>query len=155
MPEPDYCAFCDLDSIADRTIRVGEHIVSFISKPAYCQGQALVIPRRHISTLAELLPEESLELMQEAGRIAGLLDTGFGAEIHQKFAPAQPENGIKMKHLHFHIVPKLEEDKCFMSLWALMTSMFLQMTRSLSTSAYYVNHLSVSYNALKTGGILI
>lgn len=113
MTEIDPCAFCDIESLSDRTIRIGVHTVSILSKPAYRPGQALVIPMRHISTLEDLQPAESIELLREAGRIASLLDAGYGAEIHQKYAPKQPKNGIKMEHLHIHVVPKFETDAVF------------------------------------------
>lgn len=63
--------------------------------------------------MSELSDSESSEIMRELGRLSGLLDSGYGAGIVQKHQPQQAENGIKMRHLHFHVFPRIEKDALF------------------------------------------
>jgi len=104
------CPFCDEKEIGWRTIRQAEGSRSFVSNPRFREGQILVIPNRHLTTLAELDSTESTEIMREVGRLGLLLDKGFGTGVMQKYQPLQTENGIKVNHLHFHVFPRLEEE---------------------------------------------
>ena len=84
--------------------------MSFASVPQFRPGHVLVVPRRHIESASELLPEESAALMAEIGRLSALLDEGFGYGMMQKFQPTQAENGIKMNHMHVHLFPRQEHE---------------------------------------------
>ncbi len=110
MKSPEVCAFCDHQSLEERTIANGRHILSIVSRPRFRPGHSLVIPRRHIETLAELNEQESLEMMKEIGRLSLLLDRGFGSGVMQKYQPRQLENGIKVNHLHVHVFPRYSEE---------------------------------------------
>jgi diadenosine tetraphosphate (Ap4A) HIT family hydrolase len=104
------CAFCDHANLEEQIIRLGSHSLSVISNPRFRPGQSLVIPNRHVTTVAELNPDESTEVMAELGRLSLVLDEGFGTGIMQKYQPRQAENGIKVNHLHFHVFPRHEEE---------------------------------------------
>jgi histidine triad (HIT) family protein len=110
MTETVNCVFCDEQEIGWRTIRHREHSRSFVSNPRFRAGQSLVIPNRHLETVAQLNPEEASEIMIELGRLALILDQGFGSGIMQKYQPRQAENGIKVNHLHFHVFARLENE---------------------------------------------
>jgi diadenosine tetraphosphate (Ap4A) HIT family hydrolase len=69
-----------------------------------------VIPKRHITTLAELTAEEGAAIMTELGRLSHALDAGYGTGVMQKYQPLQAENGIKVSHLHFHVFPRYEDE---------------------------------------------
>ena len=105
------CAFCDDNIDNERRIRIGRHFFSIVSKPWFRPGHSLVIPKRHITTIAELWPKESAEIMNEIGRLSLLLDHGHGSGMMQKYQPEQNENGIKMTHLHFHVFGRLENEE--------------------------------------------
>ncbi len=111
MTNIDTCDFCTLaPPTGDRVIRSNDLIASLVSNPSFRADQCLVIPRRHIETLDELTDEEAVAIIRELGRLAKILDTGFGSGIIQKFQPAKVENGITMKHLHFHVLPRIAEE---------------------------------------------
>jgi len=40
-----------------------------------------------------------------------MLDEGFGTGVMQKYQPLQPENGVKVNHLHFHVFPRREQEQ--------------------------------------------
>ncbi|HSW75196.1 MAG TPA: HIT family protein [Candidatus Saccharimonadales bacterium] len=110
MPIKPECPFCNTVPLEKRTIRVGELCRSIVSVPRFQEGHCLVIPNRHITTVAELEPNESVEIMQELGRLSVALDKGYGTGIMQKYQPLQPDNGVKVSHLHFHVFPRLAEE---------------------------------------------
>lgn len=105
------CEFCNPDKLKWRTINTGDNFISIVSKPCFREGHCLVIPRRHIQSPYELSKEEGPEIMEELGRLGKLLDRGYGTGIIQKYMPLQSENGVKMNHLHFHVFPRLENEK--------------------------------------------
>lgn len=105
------CDFCvPTGEMRQRVVREGEHAYSMVSNPSFRAGQTLVIPKRHFFEITEAEPEEILEITREIGRLAGLLDTGCGYEILQKYQPKKPDDGIKRSHFHFHVVPRLPGD---------------------------------------------
>lgn len=106
------CAFCSIDQEqeSERIIQINDIFASFVSNPSFRDGQCLVVPRRHVTQIHELNPDEAATIMGEIGRIGMLLDQGFGTGVMQKHQPTQPENGIKVSHLHFHVFPRQEEE---------------------------------------------
>lgn len=106
------CDFCHPTlEMNSRTVRETEHAFSLVSNPSWRDGQTLVVPKRHITEVGELDDKESVEVLRELGRLAKLLDEGYGYGIAQKYQPTQEENGIKMNHLHFHVFPRFENEK--------------------------------------------
>jgi ATP adenylyltransferase len=105
------CVFCEPSDLEERIIRRGRHCLSIVSNPWFRAGHSLVIPERHIATIAELRPDESVAIMAEIGRISLILDDGFGTGLMQKYQPLQSENGIKVNHLHFHIFPRQKDEE--------------------------------------------
>lgn len=85
-------------------------MTSFVSRPWFRNGHCLVIPNRHIVTLAELEDTESAAILAEVGRLAVALDKGYGTGMMQKYQPLQDENGIKVNHLHVHVFPRNESE---------------------------------------------
>lgn len=104
------CAFCDVNTLSWRTIRINELFLSVVSVPNFRDGHCLVIPRAHVTKPQELNREQGSEIMQELGRLSVALDEGFGSGIMQKYQPLQPENGTKMNHLHFHVFPRMADE---------------------------------------------
>jgi len=104
------CDFCDTKDVDWRIIRTNKLVYSCVAKHWFTPNDCLVIPIRHVTKPSDLTPEEGTEVMLELGRLSSLLDKGFGTGIMQKYQPLQPENGIKMNHLHFHVFPRLEND---------------------------------------------
>lgn len=104
------CVFCDPSNLEGKIVRHEPHFISFVSTPWFRAGHSLVIPTRHVTTIAELDPDESAAIMIEIGRISAALDDGFGTGIMQKYQPLQAENGIKVNHLHFHIFPRRKDE---------------------------------------------
>lgn len=110
MSSVNECAFCTPEQLDWRTITSDSFMRSFVSNPQFRPEQCLVIPNRHITEVGQLMQAEGAAIMHELGRLSTLLDRGFGTGIMQKFQPLQPDNGIKVSHLHFHVFPRIEEE---------------------------------------------
>lgn len=110
MSELNICDFCNPEEMEWRTVRKATSSRSFVSNPSFRSGQCLVVPDRHVTTLEELNESEASEIMLEIGRLAGILDKGYGSGVMQKYQPKQAENGIKVNHLHFHVFPRIEDE---------------------------------------------
>lgn len=111
MTNPENCAFCDTSNLEWRLISEEELLVSFVSRPWFRPGHCLVVPKRHITTPAELESGEAATIMKELGRLATKLDEGYGSGIMQKYQPLQAENGVKVSHLHFHVFPRTANEE--------------------------------------------
>lgn len=97
------CTFCHTEQIKQRIIRSNDHCTTIVPKHWFRQRCALVIPRRHIERIEEMIEDECIAIMLEIGRLSASLDLGYGSGLMQKYQPTQMENGIKMSHLHFHV----------------------------------------------------
>jgi histidine triad (HIT) family protein len=108
------CVFCDHDRIVaagSAVIRNQNLFLSFTSNPGFRDGHVLVIPRRHVEKIDKLTDDESAAIMAEIGRLSKLFDCGFGTGLMQKFQPTQSENDVKVNHLHFHVFPRVENER--------------------------------------------
>lgn len=105
------CVFCEPSDMEKRVIRYRRYFFSVVSNPWFRAGHSLVIPERHITTIAELHPDESAAIMAEIGRLSLLLDDGHGTGLMQKYQPLQTQNGIKVNHLHFHVFPRQKDEE--------------------------------------------
>lgn len=105
------CPFCD----KDQPIRENELAKVFLSDPHKVPGHVLVMPKRHIEKPWELTPEELqacfelIFLVQQ--RFIGKLGEGF--DIRQSYWPFMDPNGLKAKHILFHVIPRSAGDYLF------------------------------------------
>jgi len=112
------CPFCDFSSpdIADRIIKRGKSSYSVVAKHWMKPNHCLAIPYRHIQDASQLTAAEAAEMVVELGRIGNLIDQGYGYEIRQKYAPKTPDGEVKQSHLHFHVIPRTQNDGVFAEL---------------------------------------
>lgn len=103
------CPFCDS---TDRVLKQNEHAQVILSNPRKVPGHFLVIPKRHVEKPWELKPEELSAIFEliffVEQRIIGKL--GEGANIRQNYLPFIDENQVKVNHVHFHVIPRSNND---------------------------------------------
>lgn len=90
--------------------------VALLNRYPYANGHLLLAPSRHISDIADLLPEESAALFALVQQSVAILRNhlspdGFnvGLNLGTVAGAGQPE------HLHFHVVPRWQGDHNFMT----------------------------------------
>ncbi|MEN8188258.1 MAG: HIT domain-containing protein [Thermodesulfobacteriota bacterium] len=93
--------------------------VVLLNRFPYSNGHLLVAPRRHIADLSALTTDEAAALMILLGRCSDILDDCLnpdGCNIGLNLGSAAGA-GID-DHLHFHVVPRWQEDHNFMTVVA-------------------------------------
>ena len=104
------CLFC---LIAARTrgaaiVFEDQHLLAFLDHRPLFPGHCLLIPKRHIETLADLPADEIAPLFAAAQRLSGAMEEGLGAE--GSFVAVNNRVSQSVPHLHVHVVPRKRKD---------------------------------------------
>jgi len=115
---PTECIFCDAHQSADAELTVfrGQHAFVILNLYPYNNGHLMVVPNRHVNTLALLTGEEQQELMALTRLSEIVLTDAFhphGLNVGINLGKAAGA-GIE-RHLHVHLVPRWEGDTNFMT----------------------------------------
>ncbi|HEX5758282.1 MAG TPA: HIT family protein [Thermoanaerobaculia bacterium] len=107
------CVFCEVvrGEREAAVVLADEGHVAFLDHKPLLHGHCLVVPRRHVETLAELAPQEVGPLFAAVQRLARAVEAGLEAEgvfiaINVKISQSVP-------HLHVHVVPRWKGDGLF------------------------------------------
>jgi ATP adenylyltransferase len=117
--DPSECVFCAaLESEAGRALVLYEGRTCYIilNLYPYNGGHLMVVPRRHIATLAGLTPPELSELA-ELTRLAemALTEAYTPQGLNLGMNLGRPAGAGIVDHLHVHVVPRWSGDTNFMS----------------------------------------
>lgn len=109
MSDVQNCPFCDSK---DPILKENEHAIVILSNPRKVPGHLLVLPKRHIEQPWELTHEELTDIFDliffVEQRIVGEL--GEGVDIRQNYRPFKQQDNLKVNHVHFHIIPRSDND---------------------------------------------
>jgi histidine triad (HIT) family protein len=104
------CIFCQIaaGSLTAHTIYQDQHSVGFLDKSPLQFGHVLLIPKKHIVTLADLPNGQISMFFGAAQRLSLAVERAMEAEgtflaINNKVSQSVP-------HLHIHIVPRRKGD---------------------------------------------
>ncbi len=115
------CIFCDFATAAPAAFR--EKLVLLVQPGAlvclnrypFAAGHLLVAPRRHVSALGELPPEEYDAVMRLVRDVATRLHHATGAEgLNVGLNLGKAAGAGIADHLHAHVVPRWNGDVNFM-----------------------------------------
>jgi len=112
------CIFCKIarGEIPCAKLYEDDHVVSFLDIQPINPGHALVIPKRHYSTLFEIPDEELAACIGAAKKVAAAVHKAVGAAglnlLQNNFRAA----GQLVEHAHFHIIPRQARDG-FLTTW--------------------------------------
>jgi ATP adenylyltransferase len=113
------CIFCDAgnpDIEAPLVLFRGSHAFVILNLYPYNNGHLMIVPRRHIASLAEANPPELLELIELTRRAEMVLTEAYtpqGLNIGVNLGKAAGA-GVA-DHLHIHVVPRWSGDTNFMT----------------------------------------
>jgi histidine triad (HIT) family protein len=85
-----------------------EAVLAFLDSHPLFPGHTLVIPRRHVATLAELDGPTAAAMWDAGRRIAAALRPALGA--HGAFLALNDEVSQSVPHVHLHVVPRRRRD---------------------------------------------
>jgi diadenosine tetraphosphate (Ap4A) HIT family hydrolase len=102
------CPFCRLDS--SRICLANDFAVAFPDTFPVADGHTLVIPRRHVASLFDLLEEEQAALWTLVALVrrqlmAELKPDGFNIGVNDG-----PAAGQTVMHAHVHVIPRRNGD---------------------------------------------
>ena len=118
--EADTCVFCDAaqsDHGRALTVFDGNACYVILNLYPYNSGHLMVVPRRHVATLAHLTPAELTELAELTRRCEMTLTEVYAPQgINLGMNLGRPAGAGIVDHLHVHLVPRWTGDTNFMSI---------------------------------------
>src|SRR5690242_348892 len=102
------CVFCGIVAASDPVVLRSERVVAFLDVRPLFPGHTLVVPARHVETLADLPPEEIEPLFAAVQRVARAVERAAGAE--GSFVAMNNRVSQSVPHLHVHVVPRKKGD---------------------------------------------
>lgn len=121
LDDPARCVFCRLASSgppsADNGVLWrGEHVFAVLNAYPYASGHLMVMPLRHVRSLAEVSAGEGAELWAALRAGVEALETAYGPEGVNIGANLGRAAGAGIpRHLHLHAVPRWVGDTNFMT----------------------------------------
>ena len=111
-----FCTALDDESAAPLVLFRGETCFAILNLFPYNNGHLMVVPRRHVATLADTTTEERAELV-ELTRVAEIaLTEAYGPHgMNMGINLGKPAGAGVPGHLHMHVVPRWNGDTNFMT----------------------------------------
>jgi len=125
------CPFCNTEHLKNKTKMLynGKHVYVILSNPRLMSGHLLVIPKKHVEKLSELSDEEKKELFDKVVEFQEKVLKHFGGcDIRQHFRPFQPQDSLKINHLHIHLHPREIGDELYDKSQIFEKQIFSQLT---------------------------
>lgn len=104
------CAFCAIvtgRAAADEVHR-DDRSVAFLDRRPLFHGHTLVVPSRHVETLADLATDELAPFWSLVQRISAVMPHALGAQ--GTFVANNNVVSQSVPHLHVHVVPRIKGD---------------------------------------------
>ena len=113
------CVFCDALTNTDADPLVvfrGHTCFVILNLFPYNNGHLMVVPNRHVGTLAEATPQELAELMELTRRSEIALTEAYAPHgMNVGMNLGKPAGAGILDHVHMHIVPRWNGDTNFMT----------------------------------------
>jgi histidine triad (HIT) family protein len=84
------------------------HVVVFLDRSPVFKGHVLVVPRAHVTTLADLSVEALFPYFSVVQRVTAVLPAALDA--HGTFVAINNTVSQSVPHLHAHVVPRRRKD---------------------------------------------
>ena len=104
------CAFCAIvaGEVTAHIVLDTPDVIGFLDTRPVFKGHTLVVPRRHVGTLADLPSALMAPLLTEVQRVAAAVETALGAG--GSFVALNNRVSQSVPHLHVHVVPRTKGD---------------------------------------------
>ena len=104
-----FCAIIAAEADAEAHVVYSDpDVVAFLDHRPVFKGHTLVVPRRHLVTLAELPDSLLVPVFAVVRRVAAAMEAGFGAD--GTFVANNNRISQSVAHLHAHVVPRHKKD---------------------------------------------
>ncbi len=121
VDDPEACVFCRLaasgpPSPDNGVVWVGSQTYVVLNAYPYASGHLMVLPLRHVGTLADLSDEEGVEMWTALRHSVSALESALGPDGMNLGANLGRAAGAGIpRHVHFHAVPRWHGDTNFMT----------------------------------------
>ena len=113
------CIFCDALACRDQESLIvarGQHSFVILNLYPYNSGHLMVVPNRHVGSLAGLSAEEAAEVMRLTQASETVLTEVYQPQgINVGINLGRPAGAGIVDHVHVHLVPRWTGDTNFMS----------------------------------------
>ncbi len=117
--EADVCVFCAAPASGEgRGLIVHEGVLAYVilNLYPYNAGHLMVVPRRHVATLALLERDELTEMALQTQLSERVITEAFNPQgINVGINLGRPAGAGIVDHLHTHLVPRWNGDTSFMT----------------------------------------
>ena len=106
------CLFCKIANGEINSYKVYEDndFLAFLDISQQTYGHTLVVPKKHSSNIFELDEETSTKYMTVISKVANILKEKLGINDLNIFQNNGSLAGQTVNHIHFHLVPRYEND---------------------------------------------
>jgi histidine triad (HIT) family protein len=133
------CPFCKINKNKTKILRTYKNSFVVLSNPRIIPGHILIIPKRHVEKLSELIEIEKKELLNIIIEFQEkiLLKISPGCDIRINYHPFQKQGRLKVDHLHIHLIPRSLYDELFRKVQIKENNLFTKMNKQeMEKSAY-------------------
>ncbi len=114
------CVFCRLSAgpvdVSTGVLELSESSFVVLNAYPYGSGHVLVLPRRHVASIAELTAGESADLWRSTTRAIAAIESAYHPDGANLGANLGRAGGAGIPgHLHLHALPRWDGDTNFMT----------------------------------------
>ena len=112
--EESFCPFCKSCELKC-TVGKNELACVLMSSPRLTFGHLLVVPKRHVVRPWELSDDEMMNIWWLIKKYQKLLSerVGEGCDVRENFRPFLKQGRLKVDHLHWHLIPRVNKDEIY------------------------------------------
>ncbi len=124
------CPFCEA---GERALKENEHAFALLSNPRKVPGHVLVVPKRHVEEPWELTMAERSDIFALLDQITRkIIDSklGDGVDVRQNYRPFMQKGKLSVKHIHYHAVPRTQDDYIYQISEKYDTELFAELDTS-------------------------
>lgn len=109
------CVFCDIinKKIPSKVVYEDDKVIAILDLSQLTYGHTLVMPKKHIDNFLEADPETVSYCALVTQKLARQIVKNTGAKGANIVTNAGAAAGQSVNHLHFHIIPRYDENDGF------------------------------------------
>lgn len=106
------CIFCKIVEgvLPSNKIYEDKNVLAFLDIAPVHPGHVLVIPKKHFANMEEIPENLLVDLIKIVKKIGLAVKKGLNYEGYNIQENNDPIAGQIVPHIHFHIIPRIEED---------------------------------------------
>ncbi|MFW9849294.1 MAG: HIT family protein [Candidatus Thorarchaeota archaeon] len=109
---PDDCIFCKIvkGEIPSSVVFEDEYCIAFMDVFPIREGHTLLVPKQHFTNLLDVDPDIAAHLGKKLAELTQRIHRVYGPIGILNVAANGAEAGQEVPHLHFHAIPRSEND---------------------------------------------